>query len=196
MKRELVHGGNIGVGLLVLSLTVWPAQGAQSGSGLVAASRTADPMTGADQTKSDVAATTMKHSSGVDDVLRMVRAGVSWDVIRTFVENSAVAFNLSADDIITLKKSSVPDDITTAMIKRGAMLRQQASQARNAISTVLLRSNQRQDALDPESYEYFQYYYLHPRALAAANEQLLSPYIGFYGPGPFHPLSPFRFQGP
>jgi hypothetical protein len=144
---------------------------------------------------------TAKHSLGVDDILRMVAAGVSADVIKAYIENSPIAYSLKAADIIALKEHGVPDDIAKALVKRGAELRTQVGRNLNAIS------NRRYNALDPDGYDYFQYYYLYPRTLAAANQRLFAPsgpYSGFswpaaygyWGPLPFQPLPHTFFRGP
>jgi hypothetical protein len=70
-----------------------------------------------------VAESAVTFSAGVGDVLRMVDAKVDPQVIRTFVENSTVAYNLSAAEIIALKTRGVPDDLVASMIARGAQLR-------------------------------------------------------------------------
>jgi len=150
----------------------------------------------------------IKYSVGIDEILKMVQAGVSKDVIKTFIENSPVAYNLSASDLIALKESGVTDDLTTALMKRGSVVRTQANQAASdprsteprasASGTPLQRD--RRGHLDPEGYDYFWYYYLYPRTLASANQRFYSsgapfdfyPYAyGYYQPAPFRPL-PFR----
>jgi hypothetical protein len=133
--------------------------------------------------------------TGVEEVLKMVKAGVSKEVIKTYVESSAMEYRLSAAGIIMLKEHAAPDEVIAAMLKRDAALRQHRS---NPTETPPAASGQNRHygALDPESYEYFQYYYLYPRSVAAANERLLYstpsfayyPPYGFYGGAPFRPL--------
>jgi hypothetical protein len=159
--------------------------------------------------------------ASVEEILKMLQAGVSKEVMKTYVETAQVASPLRAADIITLKEHGLPDDLTEALIKRGAELAAQASQARasNAVparasSTIsldalvaALRGGQLSSGhLDPEGYDYFRYYYLYPRTIASANERLFSsppfsmypPYFAGYSspwgfrPGPFPP----QFPGP
>jgi hypothetical protein len=151
---------------------------------------------------------TEPFSAGVDEILKMLQAGVSTNVIKAYIESSPVAYSLSAGDIIALKKRAVPDELTTAMVTRGGTLRTQASQSSNlnVLPRVYSRGNRSYGTLDPEGYDYFQYYYLYPRTLADANQRLYAPYrssfgfapypYGFYGPMPFHPLSPSAFRHP
>jgi hypothetical protein len=148
-----------------------------------------------------------KHSPGVDDVLRMIHAGVSTEVIRTYIENSPTKYSLSPAEIIALKKQGVPDELTAAMMKRGSALAAEQNQPRQASSVVLPypSSGRSYGGLDPEGYDYFHYYYLYPRTLAWANQRLYTPYpssqgywpysgYGYYGPAPFNPLPPSAFS--
>jgi hypothetical protein len=152
-----------------------------------------------------------QHQSGIDEILKMVQAGVSKDVMKTYIESTQVASHLSAADIVTLKEHSVPDDVTVALIKRSAELTAQASQAGgtntalakssgtislDALVAAIRRGQFSSGQLDPEGYDYFRYYYLYPRTLASANERLFSspsfpvypPYSrGYYSPWGFRP---------
>lgn len=146
----------------------------------------------------------VKLSTGVDEILKMVQAGVSAEVIRTYIENSPIAYNLNANDIIALKEHGVPDDLTKTMVKRGATLRGQVEQANNSTPVPPAGWRNQRATMDPESYDYFQYYYLYPRTLAAANQRLYGspggfydyPFYGYgsYGPLLARPQSPFAFR--
>jgi hypothetical protein len=158
--------------------------------------------------------------AGIDEVLKMLQAGVSKEVIKAYIETAQVASPLSAADIVTLKEHSLPDDLTVALIKRGAELTAQASQAGasnaappmvsgttslDTLVAAIRRGQFSSGQLDPEGYDYFRYYYLYPRTLASANERLFSspaspppPYSrGYYSPWGFRP-GPFapQFPGP
>jgi hypothetical protein len=137
-------------------------------------------------------------SNGVAEVLKMLNAGVSKDVLKTFIETSPVAYNLSSADLIALKQRGVPDEITMALLKRGAETRAQAAQAANPAGVQAAPGAGNRNIpvvvhpgyLDPDGYDYFHYYYLHPRALADA-QQRLGIYPGAYGyypglPGYYH----------
>lgn len=127
----------------------------------------------------------------------MLDAGVSKEVVKTYVESAPHRSQPTPSDMIVLKESGVPDEITVALLKRSAELAQQQLQ-RSQPQAGAIADSQRQSNpgyrgyLDPESYEYFQYYYLYPRTLAHAYNRLGyygSPYYpGYYGnPGPFSP---------
>lgn len=105
-------------------------------------------------------------------VIKMADAGVAPAVIRTYVECSTSSAPLTAADIIALKKHEVPDDIVTLLLKQVAQVRAQAAQRQQAIAarTAATRGTV-SGGLDPESYEYFQYYYLQPRAWASVYQR-------------------------
>jgi hypothetical protein len=208
--------------MLVGALLLWgaPVQGAQGDQTSSAASTTpelkqsesarpfAAPGKHEDGKAQRAPSDAEKHAAGVDEVVQMVQAGVSTEVIKTYIENSPIAYSLSATDIIALKNHAVPDDLTMAMVKRGATLKRLVSQLNslNAMPARYSASNRRYGSLDPESYDYFQYYYLYPRTLAMANQRLFTPYpsfprfapypYGYYGPMPFNPLPPSALMRP
>ena len=62
----------------------------------------------------------------------MSEAGADAAVIQAYVENSPVAYNLRAEEIIYLKDHGISTTIITAMIQRGAKLREQAPPAQAA----------------------------------------------------------------
>jgi hypothetical protein len=66
-------------------------------------------------------------SSPLAQVIRLVQADVSGDVIMTYVTNSGSTFNLDPDKIIYLKDLGAPDELVTAMIQRDQVLHQQMS---------------------------------------------------------------------
>jgi hypothetical protein len=166
---------------------------------------------------SDPSAQSPAHpATGVGEVLKMLQAGVSKEVVMTYIESAEITSRLSAADIVTLKEHSVPDDLTVALIKRGAELSARENQARtgnsakatasgtvslDALVAALRRGQPQPGRLDPEGYDYFRYYYLLPRSIASANQRLYSssvfpaypPYFpGYYSPygfrpGPFSP---------
>jgi hypothetical protein len=140
--------------------------------------------------------------SGVAEVMRMVDAKVSNDVIRLYIETSPLAFFLTADNIIALRDRGVSDTLITAMLKRGAEIRAQASPetavpaeqagantAPSAPAYTVVRPNY--GVMDPNSYDYFYTYYLHPRTLASVYQRMGvygSAYLnGYYPPFPAYP---------
>jgi hypothetical protein len=132
-------------------------------------------------------------SKAIREILKMVDAGVSKEVIKAYVETAPIAYDPSAADIIALKQKGIPDDVTMALLKRSTEVRLQNPQAaadQPAPASVVSRENHFYPG--PEGYDYFQYYYLYPRTLASANERLgryPAPYFsGYYGAfGPYSP---------
>ncbi len=115
-------------------------------------------------------------SPGISEILKMADAGVSTEVIKTYVECSPKPYQPTDVDVIALKKHNVADEVVTLLLKRGAQVRAAIVQARNeTLAHALSARRTASGGLDPESYEYFQHYYLQPRALASAYERL-APY--------------------
>ncbi len=48
-----------------------------------------------------------------EDVVKMVKAGLSAPIIVSTIKGQPVSFALSSNDLITLKASGVPDDIVS-----------------------------------------------------------------------------------
>lgn len=142
-----------------------------------------------------------KPAGTVEEILRLQQAHVAPEVIKVYVENAPFVPPLSAADVIALKEHGVPDDITTALLKRSGELRNAAGPA--AVAPLVVRNDRRPAAgrpMDPEGYDFWWYHYAYPRALASANERLLSsyaPYGGFYPySSGFYPPLPYRPGGP
>jgi len=112
--------------------------GALAGSNpLVFAGQTAnDQAAGANNTSSaaaktgNVAATQApKLSWGLDDVVKLSKAGVDESVILSYIQNSGVGYNPNAQDIIQLRELGVSSQITAALMQRGSEVRQAATVA-------------------------------------------------------------------
>lgn len=58
----------------------------------------------------------MSHEAA--EVLKLVRANVTEDVVMAFIENSRTGFNLSADEIVQLHNDGVSDKMIQAMLAR------------------------------------------------------------------------------
>src|SRR6266487_172665 len=104
-------------------------------SPLVFAGQTAnDQATGANNTPSaaakaeNLAATKApKLSWGLDDVVKLSKAGVDESVIHSYIQNSGVGYNPTAQDIIQLRELGVSSQITAALMQRGSEVRQAAT---------------------------------------------------------------------
>lgn len=88
----------------------------------------ADNTSPANAKTGNVAATKApKLSWGLDDVVKLSRAGVDESVILTYIQNSGVAYNPNAQDIIQLRELGVSSQITTVLMQRGGEVRQAAT---------------------------------------------------------------------
>jgi hypothetical protein len=115
-------------------------------------------------------------STGVSEILRMADAGVSPDVLKAYLDSEATVPKVTDADIIALKQHQVPDEVTTLLLKRQGEARVAASKNRQeALQQLVAARRAVAGGLDRESYAYFQYYYLQPRAVASANQRL-APY--------------------
>lgn len=130
--------------------------------------------------------------SGVQQVLKMVDAGVSKDVIKAYVETAPMVFKPSAEDLIKLKERGVPDDVTMAMLKRGS---EQAQSTATQLASAVTANLRNRLYLDPEGYDYFQYYYLYPRTLSSVYGRL-GPYSGPYYSGYYGGFAPYSPRYP
>jgi hypothetical protein len=68
-------------------------------------------------------------SSPLAQVIKLIQAGVSGDVIMAYVTNSGSTFNLDPDKIIYMKDIGAPDELVTAMIQRDQVLKAQMATA-------------------------------------------------------------------
>ena len=139
-------------------------------------------------------------SNGIPEILQMLDAGVSKEVVEEFITSSPIAYELKAADVIALKERGASDSITLALLKHGTKLREERAQAFAKEAAAGVQAPQGGSmgrgfgyhGLDPESYQYFQYYYLYPRTLASVYQRLGGygvPYpFGLYRPLPRAPL--------
>ncbi|MDB6036828.1 MAG: hypothetical protein JWM99_669, partial [Verrucomicrobiales bacterium] len=56
----------------------------------------------------------------------MQEKGIDKNVLRSYIENSPIAYQPTVEEIIYLHQQGLPDDLTTLMIHHGAQLRAQA----------------------------------------------------------------------
>src|SRR5262249_39735257 len=72
------------------------------------------------------AAKPVRLSSGLDEVVKLTKAGVDESVILAFVQNSSVAYHPSAQEIIKLRELGISSAVITALLHRGEELHQRA----------------------------------------------------------------------
>jgi hypothetical protein len=120
-------------------------------------------------------------SPGIAEILKMADAGVSPDVILTYVEASPSGPHPTDKDIIALKEHKVSDEVVKLLLKRSATARVETAKAKSeAVLQIMESRRAATGGLDPESYDYFRAYHLQPRTVAFANQRL-------YSSGPYYP---------
>lgn len=62
------------------------------------------------------------------EIVKLTRAGVNVNVVKTYVQNSSHAVSPSADEIVYLREQGISETVITALIERGGALRTQAQQ--------------------------------------------------------------------
>lgn len=65
----------------------------------------------------------------LNDVVKLVRAGVNESILMAYVTNSPSAFNVSSDDVVYLNDLGVPQTVVTAMLQRDQYFNSAATQA-------------------------------------------------------------------
>ena len=60
--------------------------------------------------------TRLQFSAGLLDIVRMVKANVNPEVIRTFINHSPISYNPSAQEVIALKRLGVSNEIIVTML--------------------------------------------------------------------------------
>jgi hypothetical protein len=69
------------------------------------------------------------YPEGVSEVLKLYKGGVPAEIIVNYINNSPLAFYLSADNVIALQQQGVPPQVITAMIQRNGQMQRQTAQA-------------------------------------------------------------------
>src|SRR5690349_165141 len=79
---------------------------------LAATKAAPDPLVPAPQApKPGIDFTRLRFSAGLLDIVKMVKAKVDPELIKTFISHYSISYNPSAQEVIALKRLGVPDDI-------------------------------------------------------------------------------------
>jgi hypothetical protein len=174
--RSYLAGRRHGVDALIALLLAFMVQSAAAQESVAPLSTTnatqavtTDPKPAANQQTNEAKSKRLPpRSKSIQEILKMTQAGVSKEVIKAYIENSPRAYHPSSADMIALKENGVSDDITIALLKRSA-----PAQSQPGIAGVPGPQLAGQGPVPgPESYDYFQRYYLFPRTLGAAYDRL------------------------
>jgi hypothetical protein len=71
----------------------------------------------------------LKIPSPLEEITQLSKSGVGDPVVLTYIKNSDRSYNLNAQDIINLRNQGVSAEVTSALIRRGAEVRQAAAEA-------------------------------------------------------------------
>lgn len=74
-------------------------------------------------------------SAGLDDIVKLTKAGVDESVILAFVQSSAIAYRPSAQEIVRLRENGVTSPVIAALLRRGEDLREKAAARRDAANS-------------------------------------------------------------
>jgi hypothetical protein len=76
------------------------------------------------QTAANKDAQLLKIPSPLEEITQLSKSGVGDAVVLTYIQNSTQRYTLNAQDIISLRDQGVSAEVTTALIRRGAEVRQ------------------------------------------------------------------------
>jgi hypothetical protein len=105
----------------------------------------------AEPARGALGASTTRFSPGVDEVLRLVDANASPEVIKAYVQDSRSAYHLSASEIVALKDRGVTSDVLVALLQHGRELRAQNPPVAPA-APVLGANPEAAPLVDPQAY--------------------------------------------
>jgi hypothetical protein len=113
--------------------------GVVANSGLVARAIESNPTQPSDTTSAIPASAAPQFSGRINEVVTLSKSGVDQAIVLSYIKNSPGPFEPSADEIIKLRDVGVSTPVLTAMMERGAQVRDQAHAA--AVAAAALQSN-------------------------------------------------------
>lgn len=103
--------------------------GVVSSSGLVARAIESNPPQPSDTSSALPASAAPQFSGRINDVVSLTKSGIDQSIVLAYIKNSPGPFQPSADEIIKLRDMGVSTPILSAMLERGAQVRDQAHAA-------------------------------------------------------------------
>jgi len=79
---------------------------------------------------------------GVSEVVKMHQGGIGKDVLIGFIDNNVLPFHLDADGIIYLQHLGMPQEVTSALLRRDGELQRQANAAYQQQSLAMAQQQQ------------------------------------------------------
>jgi len=138
------------------------------------------------------------ESPALREFLKLVDGGVSKEIMIVFINQSSIAYQLTAGDIVALKQRGVADEVIAALMTHGAGVKGQTAQLKGPVAVpAIVRDFSTGGSLDPDSYEFWYYHYAYPRALSYSYKTLAPYYPPYvygrtYSHGPRYPRPPFK----
>ena len=113
-------------------------------------------------------------SPGIVELLEMADAGVSADVMKSYVEGSTTKYSITANEVILMKEKGISDEVTAAVLKRMNDERQKVAAVKRTppVMPRIVQQLSTPGRLDPESYEFFLMHHLYPRTLSSSYSRL------------------------
>jgi hypothetical protein len=136
-----------------------------------------------------IAAPAPSLPSGVSEVMKLFKGGISTDITVSYINNSPLSFYLSADNLIALRQEGVPAPVLTAMMQRYGELQRQAGMA--AAATAQVQAAPPQYAAAPDQTAAPQYY-SYPPVQAPAQ----APEPRYYSYAPVQPPPSYTYVAP
>lgn len=78
----------------------------------------------------------IKLSYGLEEIAKMVEAGVQPEVVEAFIDNSTVAYAPNAEDVVQLHKLGASSRVVAAVIRHGGRLREQGKEFKESQATL------------------------------------------------------------
>jgi len=100
--------------------------GVVASSGLVARAIESSPTQPSDTASAVPASAAPQFSGRINEVVTLSKSGVDQSIVLSYIKNSPGPFEPSADEIIKLRDMGVSTPVLTAMMERGAQVRDQA----------------------------------------------------------------------
>jgi len=135
------------------------------------------------------AAKPIRLSYGLDEIAKMVEAGVQPEVVEAFIDNSTIAYAPNAEDVVQLHKLGTPSQVVSAVIRHGGKLREQgikefkesqatlSQQATAAAISPAVYAPVAAPSVQPASVTYNTYAYAYPAVVGSGY-----PVQGYAGP--------------
>jgi len=135
--------------------------------------------------------------SGVSEVKKLFKGGISADIIVNYINNSSSSFYLSADNLIALQEEGVPPPVLTAMMQRYGDLQRQTGMAASAPAPARVQAPTPQyssaPVQAPAQAPAPQYYSYAPAQAPASYPYVVAPSYPVYDP--YYYSDPFLYPG-